>query len=268
MSAKLAILGATLVACQVAWSQANATQTAGPRAPGRITEKTLHAPPPRHDVAPPHHAKGHHAVRKVARASVSPPVDPTPAPAPDPGPPPLLSDQEEQVSQIAVAKGDHDFLMVDKTLGKLILFENGEPVYAGPALTGRSTADRLPPGTLAEKLSALNALATKVTPAGRFTVKWGYDRDYGELLDINEIRGKDWGIAIHQVYLGIPSEHRDERIKSPDSEERHITFGCINVEPETMRLLLRDLPKSKSTPLYILPEDETKTAEYFRSSKS
>ena len=76
-------------------------------------------------------------------------------------------------------KGDRDFLMVDKTHGKIILFENNEPVFAGPALTGESTADNLPPNALHEKFDKLNALDTKVTPAGRYTVSRSHDDDYG-----------------------------------------------------------------------------------------
>lgn len=182
--------------------------------------------------------------------------------------PPELSDQEQDVSQMADARGDRNFLMVDKTLGKIILFENGEPIFAGAALTGASTADRLPPGALTEKFSRLNALDTKVTPAGRFTVSRGYDKDYGPLLDVNEIRGKDWGIAIHKVYLGIPSEHRDARLRSPNEQDKHITFGCINVTPRTIQFLLRELARNRKTPLYILPEEETRTAAYFAAQTS
>jgi hypothetical protein len=95
-----------------------------------------------------------------------------------------------------------------------------------------------------------------------------YVKEYGTLFDVKEIRGKDWGIAIHQVYLGIPSEHREARLESPSVEVKHITFGCINVAPETLQVLLRELPQASPTPLYILPEDKTKTAEYFAARTS
>jgi hypothetical protein len=182
--------------------------------------------------------------------------------------PAALSHQEERVGQIAVENGDQIFVMVDKALGKIILFENGKPVFSGAALTGESTADRLPPGALAERFSQLNALKDKVTPAGRYTVSRGHDDAYGTLLDINEIHGKDWGIAIHKVYLGTPSEHRDVRLQSPNEEDRHITFGCINVTPTAIQYLLRELPARHATPLYILPLDDTKTAAYFTPRNS
>jgi hypothetical protein len=182
--------------------------------------------------------------------------------------PAALSDQEERVGQIAVENGDQIFVMVDKARGKIILFENGKPVFSGAALTGESTADRLPPGALAERFSQLNALKDKVTPAGRYTVSRGHDDAYGTLLDINEIHGKDWGIAIHKVYLGTPSEHRGARLQSPNEEDKHITFGCINVTPTAIQYLLRELPARHATPLYILPLDDTKTAAYFTPRNS
>jgi hypothetical protein len=196
-------------------------------------------------------------VHRVRRPPVTVSADLAPDSAPE------LTDQEDVVSQLAEMKGDRDFLMVDKTHGKIILFENNEPVFSGPALTGESTADNLPPNALHEKFDKLNALDTKVTPAGRYTVSRSHDDDYGTVLDINEIHGTDWGIAIHRVYLGTPSEHREQRIESPDEQARHITFGCINVTPDAIAFLLKKLPAKGATPLYILPEDDSKTVAYF-----
>jgi hypothetical protein len=178
-------------------------------------------------------------------------------------PPSDLSPQEQQIDQIAQNRGDQTYLMVDKTLGKIILFMDGKPVFTGAALTGESAADQFPPDELSKKFSRLNAPEYKVTPAGRYTVSRGYDEAYGPLLDINEIHGKDWGIAIHKVYVGTPSEHRESRLRSTNNADKRITFGCINVEPATIRRLLHELPTNKATPLYILPWNEEHTAVYF-----
>jgi hypothetical protein len=182
---------------------------------------------------------------------------------PIPATPPALSKQESEAGQMATAQGDKTFVMVDKARGKIILFENGQPVFAGPALTGESTADRMPRTELTEKFDTLIAPNTKITPAGRYTVERGFDLEVGgPLFDIHEIRGKDWGIAIHQLYLGIPSEHRDLRILSPSEADKHITYGCINVQQATLYLLMHELPEKGPIPLYILPEDASQTAAY------
>jgi L,D-transpeptidase catalytic domain len=283
MRREMVIFGASLVALQLASSGAQASTPAGSLTPISLalppTATLLKAPPaaePTAEAAKPpavprraakvHAAAVHHVRPAVARpavqvSAVTAPVEPLPEP-------PVLSDQEVQVSQVAERNGDHNFLMVDKNLGKIILFQDGKAIFAGPALTGASPADRLPPGVLKEKFSKLNAFDTKVTPAGRYTVSRGRDGDYGTVLDINEIRGRDWGIAIHKVYLGTPSEHRDTRLRSPNDDDKHITFGCINVTPDAIRFLLRELPAKGATPLYILPEDETRTAAFFTPHNS
>ncbi len=103
----------------------------------------------------------------------------------------ILSSQERQVSEIAVQKGDLDFVMVDKRLGKVLLFESGKPVFSGAALTGESTLDRLPPGSLSMYSTKMVGLKYKVTPAGRFTLTRDYDSAYASLFNIKELEGKD-----------------------------------------------------------------------------
>jgi hypothetical protein len=180
-----------------------------------------------------------------------------------PSTPPVLTRQESEAALMANAQGDKTFVMVDKARGKIVLFENGQAVFAGPALTGQSTADEMPKNELMAKFDTLNAPDTKITPAGRYTVERGFDPEVGgPLFDIHEIRGKDWGIAIHQLYLGIPSEHRDVRILSPSDEDKHITYGCINITTPSMKILLHELPAKGPIPLYILPEDASQTAAY------
>jgi hypothetical protein len=186
-------------------------------------------------------------------------------------PPPeeiALTWQESSVSEFAARRGDSTFLMVDKRRGKIILFELGQPLYSGPALTGQSLTDALPTKAEGKTFDDLSSLPTKVTPAGRFSVRRHADPSYGTVFDVNEVKGVDWGIAIHKVYLGTPSEHRAERIRSPSADVKHITYGCINVTPEFLRLLTRELPDGSVTPLYVLPVDETMTAAYFSASAS
>jgi hypothetical protein len=107
------------------------------------------------------------------------------------------------------------------------------------------------------------ALDEKVTPAGLFTATPEADPSYGRVWTLNEIHGKDWDIAIHQVYLGFAAEHRDARLHSTNVADHHITFGCINVEPRTIQALTRHLPQSGRVPLYILPNDASLVAALF-----
>jgi hypothetical protein len=176
---------------------------------------------------------------------------------------PRLSYPAWRVSQIAARHGDRTFLMIDKAHGQIFLFENGVPVFSGAALTGSSLADRLPPDAMSKTYAEEHDPRYRVTPAGRFTVSPGYDNTLGPTLDINEIRGRDWTIAIHTAVLGARAGYRDARLRSPLDRDKHITEGCINVDADTMRQLARLVPRWGHMPLYILPNDERLIAELF-----
>jgi hypothetical protein len=177
---------------------------------------------------------------------------------------PALSPVARRVSQIADRNGDRNFLMLDKAHGKIFVFENGRPTFSGAALTGENLADYLAPDAIGKTFAEQKGLKYKVTPAGRYTVSTGYDHAYGEILDINEIQGVDWDIAIHKVWLGAPAEHREARLLSPRDQDKHITYGCIDVDGSTMQQLLRRLPSAEETPLYILPADESLIMKLFQ----
>lgn len=176
-----------------------------------------------------------------------------------------LSPAEQRVSQIAWRNRDRNYLMVDKNRGRLILFENSRPVFSRPALTGESMADRIPADAWRTPWSRQGSVKFKVTPAGRFTITRNYDRALGELFDINELQGRDWTIAIHRVWLGKPAERRDARLRSDTMQDKHITNGCIDVDPATIAQLSRVLPV-RGMPLYILPNNENLIGDVFQAS--
>ena len=217
-----------------------------------------------HAAAPTRFVRSHreHASRVAAASTVTnddKPADP-PAEALPPLPLSTLTGQELEVSLIASTYGDRDYLMVDKPMGRIILVKDGIPVFMGSALTGQSTAGSIARGGGVREIRTTDG-AEGQSHAGRSVYRLsGLRSAYGHLFDINQIQGKDWAIAIHQVYLGIPAEHRAERLASPNESDKHITFGCINVSPDAIQVLMRELPKDHPTVLYVLPQDETMTA--------
>lgn len=76
------------------------------------------------------------------------------------------------------------------------------------------------------------ALVGKDTPTGVFqlaqliTNQSGYG---GDVLVFDQ-NPKEW-YAIHRVWLLNKKQKRDVRLKSGNSAERHITAGCINIDP-------------------------------------
>jgi len=174
-----------------------------------------------------------------------------------------LSPAASRVSRVAERNGDRNFVMIDKARGQIIVFENGRPTFSRSALTGESLADRLPPDARYKPLSQQLGVKYKVTPAGRFTMTRGRDDVFGITFDINELEGTDWRISIHEVWLGKISQHRDLRLRSSEGQDKHITEGCIDVEPGTVAQLYRLLPNSNRTVIYILPTDENLITELF-----
>jgi hypothetical protein len=174
-----------------------------------------------------------------------------------------MSAEAQRVSQIAERNGDRDFLMLDKAHGKIIAFQQGRPTFSGAALTGENPADYLAPDAFTLSFAQQKGLRYKVTPAGRYTVSVGFDPHYGQTLDVNEVQGADWDIAVHRVWLGAPAEHRDLRLRSSSYDDKHITYGCIDVDEPTMQGLLDRVPSPDRTPIYILPQDEALVAKFF-----
>lgn len=79
------------------------------------------------------------------------------------------------------------------------------------------------------------------TPKGEYTLQHrlvespGYG---GDVLQFKEDDKSQEIFAVHRVWLLRPWEHRAQRIKSNDVRQRHITKGCINVEPEVFDELI------------------------------
>ena len=184
------------------------------------------------------------------------------------GPPasmiPALSNNVRRVSQVAGEYGDRLYLVVDKVEGTIALFENGTATFVASALTGQNPADFMPADAMHKTYAQQVGVKYKVTPAGRYTVSVGFDPKYGELLDINEVQGDDWAVAIHQVALRNP-QRRDLRLRSANGEDKHITDGCVDVDLTTIRQLIRMMGRREGVPIYILPMDEALFPKLFPS---
>jgi hypothetical protein len=174
-----------------------------------------------------------------------------------------ISAEAVHVSQIAERNGDRNYFMLDKAHGRIIAFQEGRPTFSGAALTGENRSDYLAPDALSKTFAQQKGMKYKVTPAGRYTVRVGFDRHYGQTLDVNEVQGSDWDISVHLVWLGAPAEHRDQRLRTASNEDKHITYGCIDVDAATIRGLLDRLTSQNRTVLYILPQDESLIAQLF-----
>ena len=177
-----------------------------------------------------------------------------------------LSREARQVSRIANVNGDRDYLMLDKARGKIIVFEGGQATFMGAALTGEYRVDYLLPDATRKSFHETTGLKYKVTPAGRYTVSAGFDPAYGDTLDVNEIQGVDWDIAIHKVWLGAPAEHRDLRLlRVPRRRQTHHVWLHRRRWTDDEARYWRVCPmKIRNAALHILPQDENLIMKFFQ----
>ena len=77
------------------------------------------------------------------------------------------------------------------------------------------------------------------TPVGEYSVarKRTNSPGYGgEILQFKETKTEVY--AIHRVWLLKPEQKRAERLKSENIQDRYISSGCVNVEPEVYSKLV------------------------------
>ena len=147
------------------------------------------------------------------------------------------------------------------------MIKDGKPVLSAAALTGASLSDSLPPDAVFND-SDNAPISGKVTPAGRYTISAVKSDDYGTAFNVNELYsvgfdGKNLSktnIAIHSVYTANKAEKRMDRLNSATPDDNHISFGCINVDKKTVASLSQHLEGRASTPIYILPQDQSPEA--------
>jgi hypothetical protein len=75
-------------------------------------------------------------------------------------------------------------------------------------------------------------LVGKDTPVGEYQLQHRLVDSPGYGGDVLQFKEEELDIfAIHRVWLLRPQEKREERLKNNDPKKRHITKGCINVDP-------------------------------------
>jgi hypothetical protein len=121
--------------------------------------------------------------------------------------------------------GKLPFMVLDKRDARLYVFEaNGELVDHTPVLLGSSHGDDTYPGIGDVPISKVKPYQ-RTTAAGRFVTKPGLDADRTDVVWLDY----DAALAMHRVINKVKSEHRLQRIVSPNPAVRRISWGCINI---------------------------------------
>ena len=90
----------------------------------------------------------------------------------------------------------------------------------------------------------------RTTPAGRFVAQIGRNA-LGE-----DVVWVDYGAAIsmHRVRTTNPGERRLQRLATPQSADKRISYGCINVPVEFFDEFIRPVFAERRAVIYVLPE--------------
>jgi hypothetical protein len=92
--------------------------------------------------------------------------------------------------------------------------------------------------------------AEKITPAGRFSATYRND-------NLVFAEGAQSSIAMHKVYLGTPSERRQQRLDTASPEDNRVSYGCINVSAAYMKNVVEPTFKDSGGVMYITPDSQT-----------
>jgi hypothetical protein len=173
------------------------------------------------------------------------------------------SREARQVADGVTASDDNGalpFAIIDKVHAKVFVFDSrGRLRGATMALLGKGVGDDTVPGIGSRPLKTIRP-EERTTPAGRFVAFIGRDLQR-DVLWIDY----DAAISMHRVVLGDPGDHRLQRLATPSTADKRISYGCINVPVKFYEDVVLQNFIGAGGIVYILPEIKS-LADVFPSS--
>lgn len=146
--------------------------------------------------------------------------------------------------------GRRPFVIIDKKAARMYVFDGwGRLWNNSPVLIGKAVGDDSAPGVGSKRLAQLKP-GEKTTPAGRFVARPGKD-NYGK--DVVWI-DYDAALSMHAIASVSASEHRAERMATPDPGDNRISNGCINLPPRFFSGVVWPTVRKRGAIVYVLPE--------------
>ena len=200
------------------------------------------------------------ATTAAAPAAVAPAPVASVAPAPAPARPRraefgtvVPGADVRRVADWAVASADNDrrpFAIVDKTQALVYVFDPaGRLIAHSTILIGLARGDDSEPGIGDKPIAAIRP-DERTTPAGRFDAEPGKNLGGDNVIWVDY----DAAVSMHAVRPIVASEHRLERMKSPDPAQHRISYGCINLPKAFFTEVAWPRFSTAGGMIYVLPE--------------
>lgn len=167
---------------------------------------------------------------------------------------------EKLMMEFMQGKNVHQFLLLNKQRGEILLIAGGQITQKISALSGRKKGD--------------DTNVPMTTPAGIFPLNITNDQSHPQAALVFFERHNGTVDVIHRV-VNVTGEKRGERLQSAAAAFKRVSHGCINVSPQdyiTVSDFANNSPSILMTPtgektpphsyLVVLPENTT-TRKFF-----
>lgn len=145
--------------------------------------------------------------------------------------------------------GGRAFAIVDKPGATVWVFDRqGQLLERSAVLVGQAPGDVAPPDIGTRPLSKVRP-SEKITAAGRYVTEPGRNAQGEDIVWLDY----DAALSMHRV-RNVPGEHRPERLRTPGTADKRISFGCINVPTRFYDRRIDPLFARSSGVVYVLPE--------------
>jgi hypothetical protein len=197
-------------------------------------------------------------------------IDPAPVPAPaastavappkvarlaDFGAAQVSADARHIADWIADSRdnGQVDFVIVDKKFARVHVFDAAARLRSSSVvLLGSARGDDSVPG-IGSKPIAQVLPSERTTPAGRFLAQRGRNTGGEDVVWVDY----EAAVSMHRVRATNPKERRLARLATASTDDKRISFGCINVPASFFDAYIVPVFATRRALVYVLPEVKT-----------
>lgn len=142
------------------------------------------------------------------------------------------------------------FVIVDKKYAKVYVFDaDARLLGSSPVLLGAASGDDSMPGIGLRPIDEVLP-GERTTPAGRFVGERGHNSRGEDVVWVDY----DAAVSMHRVLTTNPEERRLERLATPASDDKRISYGCINVPIAFYEAYIQPTFATHRAIVYVLPE--------------